>query len=549
MFDWEISFAPHILAGGRECYRQGAVMRFVRKENTIEAVVEDIDCYKVKISLLGDQPSRVSCSCMSGRRGAWCKHSAALLYRAEEEEKKPLDSVLDDDAEGASDEAGLPLKALIKNADRELLEMLLTELSSRDEANENRIRAVLAGKRQAVDIRHLKKEAEIIFSDHFGAGYFTDRDHCDDLCSELIGFLKRSTGSLIRNGLLMEAFDISVFVYVKFGNTYIDDDRQIDKMSDVCYKIWQKIVSACSDHQRKQIRSWFEKYSCDGTVIDYMEVNLKEFLDYELATRQELLGKIRELDAVIEESGSSIQCRSIFSIHYGRDFEAIQMRVILMQKLGISLEEIHAYMTEHMNFHSVRSYFTKKARQEGNTEEELRLLKESRKLDEGHYGYLRQTMERLIDIYHSLGDTEKEKEERKEALMMLQDSAVEELRACRSLCGREEWEKIREDIIRSRQEDEKKAEFLAEEKMLEELCQLIWRQKNRIRYLDKYGLLLADLYPEQILDQYEAHVDDLMERPHTREWQDEVLQYLRKMLQYRGGKEAIERVRQKWIHA
>ncbi|MGX8688627.1 MAG: hypothetical protein ACSW8K_12635, partial [bacterium] len=111
------------------------------------------------------------------------------------------------------------------------------------------------------------------------------------------------------------------------------------------------------------------------------------------------------------------------------------------------------------------------------------------------------------------------------------------------------WEKERSQIIGSRESAEQKCSLLAEEDLPEDLCQLIFEQKDIIRYLDKYGFLLADLYPDRILDQYETYVCEMAEGARNRAWYDELLRYLRRMQQYRGGKEAVERLCRKWILA
>ncbi|MBQ3975662.1 MAG: hypothetical protein II628_16065, partial [Lachnospiraceae bacterium] len=212
-------------------------------------------------------------------------------------------------------------------------------------------------------------------------------------------------------------------------------------------------------------------------------------------------------------------------------------------------EEIDAFRRKHMHFRSVREYFIKKAREEGNTQEEIRLLNQSREQDADSLALVHLYTQRLIEIYQGLGDLEKEKAERREALMRHPMTTLDDFKVYKSLCGREEWEKAREDIIRARQDEGKKAEFLAEENMLEELYQLICQQKDIIGYLDKYGFLLADLYPEQILEQYEAYVCSIAEKARNRSWYDELLRYLRRMQQYRGGREVVEKLCRKWILA
>lgn len=85
--------------------------------------------------------------------------------------------------------------------------------------------------------------------------------------------------------------------------------------------------------------------------------------------------------------------------------------------------------------------------------------------------------------------------------------------------------------------------------MLEDLCQLICGRKDIIRYLDKYGFLLADLYPDLILEQYEACVCAMAEEARNRARYEELIRYLKRMQQYRGGKKIVQRLCREWIFA
>lgn len=61
--------------------------------------------------------------------------------------------------------------------------------------------------------------------------------------------------------------------------------------------------------------------------------------------------------------------------------EMYYLIMILMKRLSASEEEIDRFRRKHMNFQSVRKYYLKKAQEEGDAEEEIRLLKQGKKLD------------------------------------------------------------------------------------------------------------------------------------------------------------------------
>ena len=146
------------------------------------------------------------------------------------------------------------------------------------------------------------------------------------------------------------------------------------------------------------------KINNSGTVIDYMEDVLQDFLRYELATKEELEEEIRLLDGLIEESKGSNKCKSVYTSFYGYSIEAIELRMILMRRLGADEQEVDDFRRKYMCFRSVRNYYIQKAQSEGNSEEEIRLLKESKILDEDSSYLVHCYSERLIELYHSNKD-------------------------------------------------------------------------------------------------------------------------------------------------
>ena len=132
----------------------------------------------------------------------------------------------------------------------------------------------------------------------------------------------------------MDAFQISKYAFYKTGNCDIDDDGVISDICHMCYEIWQRIISVCSESDLNWIRSWFLDHEDEQEINDYMADVLREFLDYELASKEELINKLAWLDSLVEESKSAAKCKGVFTFHYGYNCEAIKLRMILMRRLG-----------------------------------------------------------------------------------------------------------------------------------------------------------------------------------------------------------------------
>ncbi len=545
MFEWEEYFEPHILQRGRAYEREGAVQSIRKQGEDIEAIVAGSEYYKVKIKYDGHSVSDAYCSCPYAAGGSYCKHMAAVLY-AVDDNKASLYST-DDEMFFQEEDSLLPIQQLIAAADRDLLEKTLLELAYTDHAAESRIRAMLAGVNVKADIAHEKSEVDNIFAAYSGYGGFIDYHSAFGFANDLVTYLTNASGKLFEKGRYYEAFELSMYAYVKLGNWDIDDDGEITMISNCCYEIWQKAVSNCSVQEKNKIKSWFHEHADDGTVIDYMEETLQDFCKYELADEEELREEMRRLDHLIEESRGETSCKHVFTSFYGNNIEAIDLRIILMRRLGADEKEIDDYRKKYICFQSVRKYFIQKARTEGDIDEEIRLLKKSKALDSDSVYLVYTYSERLIELYHMREEYSLEKAERREAFISYQLAPIEDFRHYREMCTEEEWEKERVTLIMSREDQEKRCELLAEEKMLPELFAEIFVQGEKLHLLNRFGYLLTENYAEPILQEYSRYVSSVAEYARNRSSYDELTKYLKRMQQYPGGSEMVQNLCKEWI--
>ena len=546
MLEWEVHFEPHILERGRNYARKGAVQQITKQGDVIEAVVAGSEYYKVKLRYDGHFVSESYCSCPYAADGRFCKHMAAVLY--EIDEKNEEDTVQDEESYAfCIDNDMVPFAELIRAADRSRLEEILFQLAASDERIESRIRVSLSGLSEMPDLSELKKGIDRIFYAYSDRGNFINYYNAWNFENDLTTYLENETNRLFDEEEYYAAFELSMYAYVKLGNWDIDDDGEIASISRCCYKKWQKAAWNCSDHERNLIREWFLEHSEDGTVIDYMEDVLQGFLRYELATKEELEEEIRHLDALIEESKGSNKCKSVFTSFYGYSIEAVEFRMILMRRLGADEQEVDDFRRKYICFQSVRKYYIQKAQSEGNTEEEIRLLNESKKLDAESSYLVHSYSERLIELYHSKKDFEQEKAERKRDFLTYQPAMIEAFRAYRDMCSHDAWKKEKAELIYSRVDADKRCELLAEEKMLSELFDEISKQSKKLSLFNKYGFLLVENYSEPILQVYREYVSSVADYARNRSSYDELIRYLKRMQQYTGGKEMVRNLCSEWI--
>ena len=82
--------------------------------------------------------------------------------------------------------------------------------------------------------------------------------------------------------------------------------------------------------------------------------------------------------------------------------------------------------------------------------------------------------------------------------------------------------------------------------MQKELFDTIWKQKDKLSLLNKYGFALGDDYYKEILDFYSEFVSELAEAACNRARYDELSRYLMRMSQFKGGRQRVRQLALEW---
>ena len=543
-YEWERKFQSHILSRGWNYAMDGMVSGIQRNGDTITAVVEGTEYYRVEINYDGPIVREAYCSCPYAAEGNWCKHMAAVLYEIEDSDY--------DDVSAAPRKENKPeikpssIKDLIASVERDKLESLLLGLAGSDPRIESYIRSSIRDREVSTNIKKAEKEIDGVFKAFSGRNGYIDYYNASDFECSLTSLLEIRAQDLIENNKCKDAFDLSIYAYVRAGNCDIDDDGQIEMIANSCGKLWREIISKCSDDTYDYIREWFEENAASGIVNDFMEEYLCDFLKYELASKEELLEEIHELDQVVDECKNRTDCTKIFTCLYGFHIDALELRIKLMRKLGATDEEVDKYRGQYGNFKNVREYFYNKAEQENNVEEQIRILTESKILDKDSEYRVHRYSEELIEIYHKLGDYDNEKKERYESYINYYDASIDEFRKYREMCSEEEWLAQRKSLIDSKKDIDKKCALLAEENLLDELFKIIWNQKDKLKLVNKYGFLMAREYSDKILDFYKDYTSRLAEAACNRSRYEELIGYLLRMRHYEGGNDLVTSLCKEW---
>ena len=87
---------------------------------------------------------------------------------------------------------------------------------------------------------------------------------------------------------------------------------------------------------------------------------------------------------------------------------------------------------------------------EGELDEAVRILKESKELDSGYPGLAAQYSRQLISIYETQADEKAYKEELQYYVFECPQHDLEHIEKLKAVCTEQEWERYREQILQSR---------------------------------------------------------------------------------------------------
>ena len=540
MNNWRDLFQDHILARGEMYYYDGAVLELHKTEHGYRAVVEGTEDYEVEIEIEEGEVCEMYCSCPYAEDGSHCKHMAAVLYEIEEQDESGL---LSEDA--CLEQQEKELEELIEKLSERELRAFVKKLARQDGG----IRSMLLT-RYAVEIdekqmNRLKQGVDRLVWEYSDGNGFIDYRNAWDFTYAMECYLGDKVDVLIERGCWRQAFELTNYVFQIIGNIDMDDsDGGICQVANACYERWEEILKNCSEDVRSEMFAWFTSHlSCDY-VMDYLEEYIEDFLMREFRDREMLEKKLEYLDEMIERQTASADCGSTWSARYGFENNIIK-RLEIMKQLDYPEEEIREYRRNHWRFSAVRELEIQEDIERGELDEAVRILQESKELDSGYPGLVARYSEQLISIYEIQSDEKAYKEELLYYVLECPQHDLAHIRKVKAVCTDTEWEQRREQILQSRNSYSVLYPFMESEGMYERMLECL-KKEDFIFNVDKYEKVMKEKFPEQVRDMYISYVHKEAERVSDRKRYRELMQYLKKIRRYPGGKEKAAEIAENW---
>ena len=540
MSDWKDLFQEHILDRGESYYFDGAVLELHKTEHGYHGVVEGTEDYEVDIEMEGGRICEMYCSCPYAEGGNNCKHMAAVLFEIEEQSEEDILT-----EETCQDDQEQEVEEIIERIPEEELRSFVKEIAAQNSEIRNILMTRYAVKIDEKQMDLLKQGVNQHVWEYGDRSGYIDYRNAWDFCWALENYLEDKVDTLIDRKCYRQAFELTNYVFRTIGNIDIDDsDGGTSQVANACYDKWKEILENCSEEEKNEMFSWFMSHLSCNYVIDYLEDYMEDFLTHEFQNREMLEKMLKDLYERIEMQALSTDCGSTWSVRHGYENNIIK-RLELMERLDFPEEEIREYRRRHWRFSAVRELEIQENLDNGNLDEAIRILQESKTLDKEYPGLVARYSEQLISIYETQPDKEGYKKELLYYVFECPQNNLVHIYKLKEVCTDKEWEDYREQILKNPKNYNILYPFMEKEGMYESMLECI-RKETFIYNLDKYEKVLKEKFPDQVRDIYISYLRHEAERAGNRKRYRELMKYLKKIRRYPGGKEKASEIAENW---
>lgn len=540
MSDWKDLFQEHILDRGESYYFDGAVLELHKTEHGYHGVVEGTEDYEVDIEMEGGRICEMYCSCPYAEGGNNCKHMAAVLFEIEEQSEEDILT-----EETCQDDQEQEVEEIIERIPEEELRSFVKGIAAQNSEIQNILMTRYAVKIDEKQMDLLKQGVNQLVWEYGDRSGYIEYRNAWDFCWALENYLEDKVDTLIDRKCYRQAFELTNYVFRTIGNIDIDDsDGGTSQVANACYDKWKEILENCSEEEKNEMFSWFMSHLSCNYVIDYLEDYMEDFLTHEFQNREMLEKMLKDLDERIEMQALSTDCGSTWSVRHGYENNIIK-RLELMERLDFPEEEIREYRRRHWRFSAVRELEIQENLDNGNLDEAIRILQESKTLDKEYPGLVARYSEQLISIYETQPDKEGYKKELLYYVFECPQNNLVHIYKLKEVCTDKEWEDYREQILKNPKNYNILYPFMEKEGMYESMLECI-RKETFIYNLDKYEKVLKEKFPEQVRDIYISYLRHEAERAGNRKRYRELMKYLKKIRRYPGGKEKASEIAENW---
>lgn len=544
MNDIQHTVSLRIYERGIEYYEDGNVAKIqhLGDGKWIADVEGNYDDYTVEVKIDGNDNIRTwQCNCPF--EGDICKHVVAVLLtiKNEVESVKTMKNARQKQPEWCE---------IVSNISEKELRDFVFSYAQKHRDFQDALIINLAKTTKEIDILKYQNIITHIFEEASDGSGFIYYSNVYAAMSPVYDLLEKADDYLT-NGILHEAFSIAAAVATECVVAIQDLDDSNGECGGAIYEAFSvvdKILHKCNDSQLSEtIYNWLSK-----------QINNKDYDNYGCGDELEPIffhwantpARQKQAHGFIEDQIDRWEEDDSWSAKYMLT-KYLKYKTELLLKEG---KEIEAEQLIDKNLHlsDFREMKIKQALDQNDFESAIKHLYAGIRQAEkdNHPGNIRQFKDKLLEIYKKQKDQKKIRELSKE-LFYENRNSIDYYRVYKKTYTSEEWEKVRELLIRSVTINQSKnllgyrfqpdlASIYIEEKMWDRLSKAV-QKANRIEITEQYSRYLKNDYPEELVVLYRNGILKYAENTGRNIYID-IVGYLKNMAKLNGGNVAAKQL-------
>jgi len=535
--DWQHLFSEKILNKGYSYYINNDVIEFNKKNDTIKATVSGTENYSVEITIKDDAIEDIKCSCPYAEDGNYCKHMAAVLFANDSEKEN---SSKESNKKSATEKRE-NIEELVNSASEDIIREFLIEILKNNELLFLKFKNTISSEISQEDINQYKRYITDIIQGYMGRDGFIDYYEASLFTTEIENFLENDLNTILSEKHYKEAFDISLYTFIKVANVDIDDsDGGLEIIANACYDTWENILKNCDKKISDYIFRQCEK-SLDGSIVDYMEEYIEALLINNFKEKEYLEKKLLFIDEKIHQT----ECQKNDWLKNYHTENWVMVRLNIMSEMKLPWEEQETYIKKYWNFTKIRKWYMSIIREQKDYDTLINLLLESCDLDKDAPGLVCDYKTELKELYNLTGKKDEYLKTLWDLILNVNNGSFNTFLELKKQYTPKEWEIEREKIFSATSNKESLAMLYNEENLYDRLKEIIINSHS-LYLARKHKDAMTKHYPQELLDKYEKEVEAGALETSSRNHYKELVSILREMLNFPGGKDRVEKIAAHW---
>lgn len=532
--DWKSLFPPHILMRGKDYCDRGLVQELTVKADEITAVVSGSKDYTVHILLNEDGIYDMTCDCPYAEQNKNCKHMAAVIYAADYDK--------DSDENSTDTERDISIESMLMKVDAGVIKSFLAQLMKQNPLLVKQFKEYTRIKWTPALYRTMKNYIDDIIYKYTNQNKYIDYYQANDFMDEVQSYVDNVTTGLLAANEFDKAFSFTWDVVEKVATVEMDDsDGGLGILSELCDTLWNDILDHGDEDLREHMYQVFMReldrhqiYYLYGIVEDIVFNRFKEpvYLERKLDFVQHKLQKIdRDKKQDIWQKG------------YDYSQWLSKYATVLKDMHGDDIE-IRKLYKKYWKYDEVRMDFIQLCIRRGDILQAIELLQKEKQEKNSSYS-IECCCDELQKLYFQVGDTVAAVKEIWQYVNCGNCPTIEMFRNLRAYYSEEEWPVKRDTLFAATQDSYGLAKLYKEEKLYEELIQLVSKAPG-LGLMQSYEQILKPDYATEILKKYKQELYKMAEFSNSRKIYRQYVQILRHMQTYPQGPKIVAEIVDDW---